>query len=168
MGPHAPQTLRPSLVLGGIRTGQKAYGGDLSLEARIEGAEELDAADIAAQIATDFVENYTTSARNLNDWTGALGLFEDDEEWWVDFEYMVKEFLSHAIQQVFCLHSEEDLLLGIKMIRNFLNYANMETVRKALVWGDYSTELGHWGLTLPGFINILRYRSSNQRSTKAP
>ncbi|KAF8437354.1 Argonaute complex, subunit Arb1 [Terfezia claveryi] len=116
------------LVLGGIRTGQKAYGGGLSLEARGEGAEEPDAADIAAQTATDFVENYTTSARNQNDWTGAPGVFEDDEEWWVDFEYVVKVFLSHVIQQVFCLHTEEDLLLGIKTIRNFLNYVVFHNV----------------------------------------
>lgn len=117
------------LVLGGIRTGQKAYGGGISLEARGEGGEEPDAADIAAQTATDFVEHYTTSARNQNDWTGTPGVFEDDdEEWWVDFEYVVKVFLSHVIQQVFCLHTEEDLLLGVKTIRNFLNYVVFHNV----------------------------------------
>jgi len=111
------------LVLGGIRTGQKAYGGGLSLETRGEESEQPDAADIAAQTATDFVEHYTASTRNQNNWTGTPGVFEDDnEEWWVDFEYVVKAFLSHVIQQVFCLHTEEDLLLGVKTIRNFLNY----------------------------------------------
>ncbi|RPB21706.1 hypothetical protein L211DRAFT_851182 [Terfezia boudieri ATCC MYA-4762] len=139
------------LVLGGIRTGQKAYGGGLSLEARGEGAEEPDAADIAAQTATDFVENYTTSARNQNDWTGAPGVFEDDEEWWVDFDkhtskrphfYQVvfhnvaPEYLSNIHKAIsICTLAEKELL--------FCNAANgklpglFNTCCSALFGGHY-------------------------------
>lgn len=114
------------LVLGGVRTGQKAYGGGLSLEARsVEGEEEPDAADIQAQTATDYIEHYSTSDRNQNDWKGTPGVYEDDEEWWVDFEYVVKAFLSHVVLQVFCLHTEDDLLVAIKTIQNFLNYVRI-------------------------------------------
>ena len=114
------------LVLGGIRTGQKAYGGGVSTEARGEDEEEPDASDIQAQTATDYVEHYHTSNRNQDNWKGTPGVFDDDdEEWWVDFEHVVKAFLSHVVLQVFCLHTEEDLLVAIKTIRNFLNYVRL-------------------------------------------
>lgn len=113
------------LVLGGVRAGQKAYGGGLSLEARGE-EEEPDADDIAGQVATDFIEHYPTSLRHTNNWDGKPGVFDDDdEEWWVDFELVVKAFLSHIVQQVFCLHTEPDILLAVKTIRNFLNYVSL-------------------------------------------
>lgn len=111
------------LVLGGIRTGQKAYGGGLSLEGRTEDAEEPDTAHIAAQTAVDYVENYVTSNRNRDDWKGTPNVFEDDnEEWWVDFDYVVKALLSYVVLEVFCLHTEADILVAVKTIRNFLNY----------------------------------------------
>ena len=111
------------LVLGGIRTGQKAYGGGLSLEGHEGGVEELDATDIAAQSAIDYVEHFATSNRNRNDWKGTPNVFDDDnEEWWVDFDYVVKALLSHVVLEVFCLHTEADILVAVKTIRNFLNY----------------------------------------------
>jgi len=118
-------------VLGGIRTGQKAYGGGLNLEGHGgEGeGEELDAADIAAQIAVDYVEHYTTSNRNKNDWKGVPGIFDDEsEEWWVDFEYVVKAFLSDTVLGFFRLIREEDILLAVKTVKNFLNYVILHSV----------------------------------------
>ena len=143
------------LVLGGIRTGQKAYGGGLSLEGR-EGDEEPDAKDIAAQCAVDFVEHYATSNRNRNDWNGTPNVFEDDdEEWWVDFDYVVKALLSHVVLEVFCLHTEADILVAVKMIRNFLNYVRLvPCFREKDSWlgtiADTLQSVGHVSQRCPG------------------
>ena len=114
------------LVLGGVRSGQKSYGGGLNLEGRVSEDEEgPDAEEIAMQTATDYVCSFEISNRNSNDWKGTPGVFDDEEEkeeWWVDFEHVVKGFLSYVIPHIMCYHTEADLLLGVSIVRNFLNY----------------------------------------------
>ncbi|KAF8464155.1 Argonaute siRNA chaperone complex subunit Arb1-domain-containing protein [Kalaharituber pfeilii] len=117
------QLFNSYLVLGGIRAGQKSFGGGIMIEGRGEDGEDADAADIAQQTATDFVDLVPISQRNANDWTGTPDVFGDeDEEWWVDFEYVVKAFLSHKVPFVFCLHTEGDIVVAVNTIKNFLNY----------------------------------------------
>ncbi|KAI5806781.1 Argonaute complex, subunit Arb1 [Peziza echinospora] len=117
------------LVLGGIRTGQKAFGGGVSIEGRGEDGEDADAADIAVQTARDYVEHVSTSKRNTDDWKGQPGVFEDeDEEWWVDFDLITRAFLSHKVPFVMGYRKEEDLLMAVNIVRNFLNYVSFHNV----------------------------------------
>lgn len=49
----------------------------------------------------------------------------EDGEWEVDFEYVVRGFLSHKVPYVLGYMRFEDLELSAKVIRNFLNYVSL-------------------------------------------
>lgn len=49
---------------------------------------------------------------------------DEDSEWEVDFEYVVKGFLSHRVPYVLGYMRFEDLELSAKVVRNFLNYVS--------------------------------------------
>ncbi|KAL7267401.1 hypothetical protein RUND412_010018 [Rhizina undulata] len=57
---------------------------------------------------------------------------DDDEEWDVDFVYVVRGFLSHKVPYVLGYLREEDLILAPKVIRNFLAYVSVPTAITSL------------------------------------
>ena len=119
------------LLLGGVRTGQKQFTGGLEIENAGEDGDDADAENIAAQRATDFVKNFNLSKRNRDDWTGDPNVLEDDEETWVDFEYITKAFISHSIPKTIVAFDTDMIMTCIKVIRNFLNYVCIIWLRLA-------------------------------------
>lgn len=54
------------------------------------------------------------------------GMNQDEEgDWDVDFEYVVRGFLSHKVPYVLGYMRFEDLELSAKVVRNFLNYVGL-------------------------------------------
>ncbi|KAH8154892.1 uncharacterized protein LAJ45_01424 [Morchella importuna] len=119
------------LNLGGVSTGPKAYSGGVDPK-NVDG---LDAETIQAMAATEFVDKD-----------------DEDSEWEIDFEYVVKGFLSHRVPYVLGYMRFEDLELSAKVVRNFLNYIiyhnvapeHNESIRSAIA----ITELGEKELIL--------------------
>jgi hypothetical protein len=49
---------------------------------------------------------------------------DEDTEWEVDFEYVVRGFLSYRVPYVLGYMKFEELELSAKVVRNFLNYVS--------------------------------------------
>lgn len=95
------------LTLGGIVTGQKQFFGGLD-EKKMD---DMDAEEIAMMSATDYIRHQDT---------GTVG----DDEWEVDFAYVVRGFLSYKIPQVLFIRKLDELEIACRLIRNFLNYVS--------------------------------------------
>ena len=93
------------LALGGIVTGQKQFFGGLD-EKKMD---DLDAEEIAMMAATDYIRHQDTGTA-------------DDDDWEVDFAYVVRGFLSYRIPQVLYIRKLDELMMACNLIRNFLNY----------------------------------------------
>lgn len=90
--------------LGGVSTGPKAFSGGLD----VKNNDDLDAEQIQKMVATEFVPA---------DMKG-----DEDGDWDVDFEYVVRGFLSHKVPYVLGYMKFEELELSAKVVKNFLNY----------------------------------------------
>ncbi|KAH0605537.1 uncharacterized protein H6S33_004759 [Morchella sextelata] len=125
------QILTSYLNLGGVSTGPKAYSGGVDPK----NVDNLDAETIQTMTATDFVDKD-----------------DEDTEWEIDFEYVVRGFLSYRVPYVLGYMKFEELELSAKVVRNFLNYIiyhnvapeHDESIRSAIA----ITELGEKELIL--------------------
>ncbi|KAK6539748.1 hypothetical protein TWF694_009944 [Orbilia ellipsospora] len=109
------QLLTDYLITGGINTAQKQFGGVDEKFIR-----EHDAEDIAKFKATDYVPEKIHKA-------GIQRLEELDDnyeepEYKVDFNYVVRGFLTHRIPFCFGMKKTEDVDVAVSTIRNFLNW----------------------------------------------
>ncbi|KAI1396808.1 Argonaute siRNA chaperone complex subunit Arb1-domain-containing protein [Hypoxylon fuscum] len=102
------------LALGGIDASPRQFTG--FAEDR-DALEEADAEDIRKMTATDFVGG--AGAKFYNP--------ADPEHWFVDFESIVKGFLSRSIPDVF-LYDEPINRKAADLVKNFLNYVLMHDV----------------------------------------
>ncbi|MCJ1477684.1 hypothetical protein MMC13_006357 [Lambiella insularis] len=92
------------MSFGGIDSGPKMFGGGLDSQT----LEESTAADIAKLTATNYVGNEQVDPRS--------------KDYVVDFDGVLKGFLSSRLPQVFDLVEEQQIKGHIAVIRNFLNY----------------------------------------------
>ncbi|RPB05968.1 hypothetical protein L873DRAFT_8740 [Choiromyces venosus 120613-1] len=90
------------LTLGGISTGPKQFSGGLDYKQN----DHLDKEQLETMAATDFV---STS-------------LDEDDEWEVDFPFVVRGFLSHRVPYVLGYIEVAHLELAAQVVRNFLNY----------------------------------------------
>ncbi|CUS14282.1 unnamed protein product [Tuber aestivum] len=90
------------LTLGGISTGPKQFSGGLDYRQN----DHLDKEQLETMAATDFVST------NL----------DEDDEWEVDFPFVVRGFLSHRVPYVLGYIEVAHLELAAQVVRNFLNY----------------------------------------------
>ncbi|RDW69330.1 hypothetical protein BP6252_08350 [Coleophoma cylindrospora] len=105
------------LVLGGIEANNtKQFTGGLDQDT----IENSTAEEIAAIRATDFIRCNTKSLRFYDP--------EDPKQWVVDFEGLVKGFLSCHFPRVVGYESKEDVKLPCTIIKNFLNYVLLHDV----------------------------------------
>ncbi|KAI5795574.1 Argonaute siRNA chaperone complex subunit Arb1-domain-containing protein [Geopyxis carbonaria] len=98
------QVFETYLNLGGISTGQKMFVG-----ADPKKFEDMDAEEIATMTATDFVHR-------------------PDEDWDVDFAWVVRGLLSWRVPHVLCYNTDEKLALSCNVIKNFLGYVAYHNV----------------------------------------
>ena len=93
------------LTLGGISTGPKQFSGGLDYKQN----DHLDKEQLETMAATDFV---STS-------------LDEDDEWEVDFPFVVRGFLSHRVPYVLGYTEVAHLELAAQVVRNFLNYVSL-------------------------------------------
>ncbi|PUU75857.1 Argonaute complex, subunit Arb1 [Tuber borchii] len=106
------------LTLGGISTGPKQFSGGLDYKQN----DHLDKEQLETMAATDFV---STS-------------LDEDDEWEVDFPFVVRGFLSHRVPYVLGYTEVAHLELAAQVVRNFLNYIIYHNV--APEYGDSINE----------------------------
>ncbi|KAK8091408.1 uncharacterized protein PG998_015223 [Apiospora kogelbergensis] len=98
------------LFFGGIESSQRQFGGMDIDEIRAATTDE-----IRQMTATEFIQSGVTSAKFYNP--------KDTEDWVVDFEGVVKGFLSRYITECFSsIDPETDTRQAGQVIHNFLNY----------------------------------------------
>ncbi|EPS43523.1 hypothetical protein H072_2487 [Dactylellina haptotyla CBS 200.50] len=109
------QILRDYLLLGGINTAQKQFGGVDQKFIR-----EHDAEEIARFTATDYVPD---KMKNIG--VERIEELDDDfeePEYEVDFNYVVRGFLTHRVPFSFGMKTTENIDIAVGTIRNFLNW----------------------------------------------
>lgn len=79
---------------------------------------EMDAQEIHEMVATDYI-------------TGGRGE-EGDEEWAVDFEYVVRGYLSWKVPYDMSYLKDEELVLATQLVKNFLNYVSEISLTTAI------------------------------------
>ncbi|KAK6335450.1 hypothetical protein TWF696_002226 [Orbilia brochopaga] len=108
--------LEAYLFLGGINTGAKMFGG---VDNKF--VKDHDAEDIARYKATDYVPDKMHRIR-LQEQDDELDGDDEDEEYAIDFNYIVRAFLTDRIPFAFGLKKPEDIEMSVNLIRNFLNF----------------------------------------------
>ncbi|KAF3909809.1 hypothetical protein ABW21_db0202097 [Orbilia brochopaga] len=110
--------LEAYLFLGGINTGAKMFGG---VDNKF--VNDHDAEDIAKFKATDYVPDklHRIGGPKLQE------IDEDDDndedgDYAIDFNYVVRGFLTDRVPFSFGLKKPEDIEMSINLIRNFLNF----------------------------------------------
>ncbi|KAJ6258994.1 hypothetical protein Dda_5889 [Drechslerella dactyloides] len=107
--------LEAYLNLGGINTGAKMFGG-------VDGkfVKDHDAEDIARYKATDYVPEkmHRIGEPRLEE----LDEDYEEEEYTVDFNYVVRSFLTHRVPFAFGMKTPENIEMSVNLVRNFLNF----------------------------------------------
>ncbi|KAI9736434.1 MAG: hypothetical protein M1818_006168 [Claussenomyces sp. TS43310] len=104
------------LTLGGVYTGVKAFGGGLDKET----IEDSTAAEIATLRATDYIRTTMDQTKFYNPL--------DSENWVIDFEGIVKGFLSHKAPRSLGIDCEKTIEQYCGVIRNFIQYVIAHSV----------------------------------------
>ncbi|KAF3171627.1 hypothetical protein TWF225_002242 [Orbilia oligospora] len=115
LDPLRHQLLEAYYHLGGIKTGAKMFGG---LDQKF--IKENDTEEIARFKATDYVPE---SMKNIGiQRVEELDDDYEDPEYTVDFDYVVRAFVTHKIPFDFGMKSPEQIEKAVNTIKNFLNY----------------------------------------------
>ncbi|KAG0134310.1 Argonaute complex, subunit Arb1 [Tuber indicum] len=134
------------LTLGGISTGPKQFSGGLDYRQN----DHLEKEQLEAMAATDFVST------NL----------DEDDEWEVDFPFVVRGFLSHRVPYILGYIEVAHLELAAQVVRNFLNYVlyhnvapeHADGIKEAILICDLAEKelvlCRHTSHRLPGNFNM--------------
>ncbi|KAK6531499.1 hypothetical protein TWF281_008301 [Arthrobotrys megalospora] len=115
LDPLRHQLLEAYYHLGGIKTGAKMFGG---LDQKF--IKENDTEEIARFKATDYVPE---SMKNVGvERVEELDDDYEDPEYTVDFDYVVRAFVTHKIPFDFGMKTPEQIEKAVNTIKNFLNY----------------------------------------------
>ncbi|KAF3930433.1 hypothetical protein ABW20_dc0102978 [Dactylellina cionopaga] len=103
------------LLLGGINTGQKMFGG---VDQKF--MKDHDAEEIARYRATDYVpeQMHNIGAPRVEELDGGY----EEPEHTVDFNYIVRGFLTHRVPFSFGMKTPENIEVAVGTIKNFLNW----------------------------------------------
>ncbi|KAK6363782.1 hypothetical protein TWF730_001196 [Orbilia blumenaviensis] len=115
LDPLRHQLLEAYFHLGGIKTGAKMFGG---VDQKF--IKENDTEEIARFKATDYVPD---SMKNIGiERIEELDDDYEDPEYTVDFDYVVRAFVTHKIPFEFGMKTPEQIEKAVNTIKNFLNY----------------------------------------------
>jgi hypothetical protein len=108
--PKRQQIFDNYLTLGGISTGPKMFQGGVDVKKL---PDDIDKEQIEQLKATDFLNHQDRKE------TG-----DEEDDWDVDFAFVVRGFLSYKVPYVLAYRKPIDLELACQTVRNFLNYVS--------------------------------------------